>query len=107
MVYEDGTATQGIDVAVSLNGGTSFTLLTNLATGDLALEPRIAVGTGTGLGSVWVLYKDFSLPYGPLVAQGAAVALLLLSGTSGRGRLCRKRPMTAVLGTSSSAPRAR
>ena len=47
MVYEDGTATQGMDVAVSLNGGTSFSLLTNLAPGHFAVEPRIAVGTGT------------------------------------------------------------
>ena len=87
MVYEDGTATQGIDVAVSLNGGTSFTLLTNLATGDLALEPRIAVGTGTGLGSVWVLYKDFSLSYGPLVAQGAAVSGFYSFGDFGAGEI--------------------
>ena len=73
LAYADGSSSQGIDVAVSLDGGETFNLLTNLATGDSAVQPRIAVGSGTGLGSVWVLYKDFSLSYVPLVAQGAAV----------------------------------
>jgi uncharacterized repeat protein (TIGR01451 family) len=72
LAYADGSSS-GIDVAMSTNGGLQFTLLTNLATGDTALEPRIAVGSGAALGSVWVLYKDFSLPFAPLVAQGAAV----------------------------------
>lgn len=72
LAYVDSTFS-GIDVAVSANGGTSFALLTNLATGHFSLEPRIAVGSGSALGSVWVLYKDFSLAFAPLVAQGAAV----------------------------------
>jgi uncharacterized repeat protein (TIGR01451 family) len=78
LAYVDGSFS-GIDVAVSTNGGANFILmtnysngLTNLATGDFALQPRIAVG-GTNVGSVWVLYKDFSLAFSPLVAQGAAV----------------------------------
>jgi len=72
MAYADGNYS-GIDVAVSFNGGQSFTFLTNLATGDFALEPKIAVGQGAALGSVWVLYKDYSLPNAPLVVQGAEV----------------------------------
>ncbi len=80
LAYVDGAPQgSGIDVAVSTNGGANFILLTNyangltnLATGDFVLEPRIAVG-GTNVGSVWVMYKDFSLAFSPLVAQGAAV----------------------------------
>ncbi len=80
LAYVDGSPNgSGIDLAVSTNGGLNFTLmtnfskgLTNLATGDFVLEPRIAVG-GTNAGSVWVLYKDYSLAFSPLVAQGAAV----------------------------------
>ena len=80
LAYVDGAPNgSGIDVAVSTNGGANFILmtnfsngLTNLATGDFVLQPRIAVG-GTNVGSVWVLYKDFSLAFSPLVAQGAAV----------------------------------
>ena len=79
LAYADG-ASSGLDVAVSTNGGMNFTLLTNLATGDFVLEPRIAVGAGPAMGSVWVLYKDFSLAYAPLVVQGAAV-----SGTNAFG----------------------
>jgi len=82
LAYADGTPTLGIDVAVSTNGGINFSLLTNLATGDSTVLPRIAVGAGAGLGSVWVLYQDFSLSYFPLVAQGAAVTNL---GTNGVG----------------------
>ena len=71
----------GIDVAVSTNGGTNFSLLTNLATGHFVELPRIAVGTGAALGSAWVLYWDFSLAGYPLVAQGAAVAQTNAVGT--------------------------
>jgi uncharacterized repeat protein (TIGR01451 family) len=80
LAYVDGSPNgSGIDLAVSTNGGLNFILmtnfargLTNLGTGDFVLQPRIAVG-GTNAGSVWVLYKDFSLAFSPLVAQGAAV----------------------------------
>jgi len=82
LAYADG-AFSGIDVALSTNAGASFSFLTNLATGHFALEPRIAVGVGTNMigpgtnaGSVWVLYKDYSLAFSPLVAQGAAVTNL-------------------------------
>jgi uncharacterized repeat protein (TIGR01451 family) len=79
MAYADGNFS-GIDVAYSINGGLTFTFLTNLATGDFAVEPKIAVGQGAALGSVWVLYKDYSLANAPLVAQGAEV-----TNTSGFG----------------------
>ncbi|MGA2544444.1 MAG: hypothetical protein ABSG78_23080 [Verrucomicrobiota bacterium] len=89
LAYADG-ALSGIDVAASTNGGTNFNVmtnyangLTNLASGDYAFQPRIAVGTGTALGSVWVLYKDFSLAFNPLVAQGAAVTGTNAFGTFG------------------------
>jgi uncharacterized repeat protein (TIGR01451 family) len=86
LAYADGSYS-GIDVAVSTNGGKNFLLLTNLAKGHFAFEPRIAVGPGTNSapgtngiagtnGSVWVLYKDYSLAYAPLVAQGAVVTNL-------------------------------
>ena len=107
----------GIDVAVSTNGGTNFNLLTNLATGHFVELPRIAVGAGPGLGSVWVLYKDFSLAYDPAGgARGRGCEDQCLGvnvmGTNAvkafeRRRLCRARPMTAVLGTSSSARKGR
>ncbi len=64
-VYEGGIA-----VAVSTNFGASFTLLTNLAAADATDTPRIAAGPATAPGSVWVVYKDYSQPSTPLVAQG-------------------------------------
>ena len=83
LAYADAGTSLGIDVATSTNGGKSFTLLTNLATGDYAFEPKIAVGPGGALGSVWVLYKDFNQAYSPLVAQGAAVTASNVFGAFG------------------------
>ena len=57
-------------VSTTNSGLNPFTFLTNLATGDFALEPKIAVGQGAALGSVWVLYKDYSLANAPLRGAG-------------------------------------
>jgi uncharacterized repeat protein (TIGR01451 family) len=107
LAYVDGPfssgygGTGGIDVAVSTNGGTNFNLVTNLATGDFVELPRIAVGTGPALGSVWVLYKDFNLARTPLVAQGAAVAQTnaLGSGVMGTNAVGVFEAMEIVPGT--------
>jgi uncharacterized repeat protein (TIGR01451 family) len=72
-VISNGTFS-GVQVDYSTNGGMSFVTLTNLATGDTVLEPpRIAVGSGAALGSLWVTYKDQSLVASPVVAQGMQV----------------------------------
>jgi len=64
------SAFQGVAIAISTNYGANFTLLTNLAAADTTLTPRIAAGPASAPGSVWVVYKDFSQPSDPLVAQG-------------------------------------
>lgn len=78
----------GIAVAVSTNGGKSFFALTNLATNDATDQPRIAAGVvaGTNIGSVWLVYKDYSLFSNnvstPLVVQGLQTTNI---GTNGIG----------------------
>ncbi|MGA3179041.1 MAG: hypothetical protein ABSF38_01715 [Verrucomicrobiota bacterium] len=83
LAYADNSS--GTDVAFSTNGGQSFTLLTNLATGDNTIEQRIAVGSGPALGSLWVLYYDYRLISigSPLVAQGVQVNGLTNFGSFG------------------------
>ncbi len=61
---------EGVAVAISTNFGASFTLLTNLAAADATDTPRIVAGPSTAPGSVWLVYKDYSQPSAPLVAQG-------------------------------------
>jgi uncharacterized repeat protein (TIGR01451 family) len=61
---------EGVSVAISTNFGASFTLLTNLAAADATETPRIVAGPATAPGSVWVVYKDYSQPSTPLMAQG-------------------------------------
>jgi uncharacterized repeat protein (TIGR01451 family) len=73
----------GIDLAVSTNGGANFTLLTNLATNDTTVQPRIAVGSDATNGSLWVVYKDYNLANQPVVAQGVPVTGLGAFGAFG------------------------
>ncbi|HZM04037.1 MAG TPA: hypothetical protein VFC44_13585 [Candidatus Saccharimonadales bacterium] len=62
---------EGIAIAVSTNGGNSFTAVTNLAPNDSTDQPRLTSPfAGDGAGSVWLVYKDYSLPNFPLVVQG-------------------------------------
>jgi uncharacterized repeat protein (TIGR01451 family) len=111
LAYVDGFF-MGTDLAVSTNGGVSFNLVTNLASTNTTLEPRIAVGSGStnGIalgssptngngatnGSLWVFYKDYSLAYSPLVAQGVPVTGL---GSIGSFRLS---PMEFVPGSTNN-----
>ncbi|HEY3856002.1 MAG TPA: hypothetical protein VGO67_16560 [Verrucomicrobiae bacterium] len=61
---------EGIAVAVSTNGGVTFTQLAKLSSSDATETPRIAAGPASVPGSVWLVYKDYSLPGTPLVAHG-------------------------------------
>ncbi|MGA2177628.1 MAG: hypothetical protein ABSH38_21850 [Verrucomicrobiota bacterium] len=62
---------EGVAVVISTNGGKSFTALTNLAALDSTDTPRITTpALGAAAGSVWVVYKDYTLPNTPLVMQG-------------------------------------
>jgi len=58
---------EGVAIAISTNLGATFTALTNLVAADATETPRLTAGPD---GSVWVVYKDYSLPSSPLVAQG-------------------------------------
>jgi uncharacterized repeat protein (TIGR01451 family) len=88
LAYAD-TVNLGTDIAISTNGGQSFNLLTNLATSHFTAETRIAVGSGSAVGSVWVLYHDYSISSSPLVAQGAAVLAFNSVGTFGAPELVK------------------
>jgi uncharacterized repeat protein (TIGR01451 family) len=61
---------QGVAIALSTNFGASFMPLTFLASADATEAPRIAGGPATDPGTAWVVYKDYSLPGTPLMAQG-------------------------------------
>jgi len=74
---------EGVAVAVSTNSGKSFSFLTNLASADATATPCIATGPATAPGSVWVVYKDYSLPSTPLVAQGLLATNLGASSAFG------------------------
>jgi hypothetical protein len=67
-------------VAVSINGGITFSHLETLGVG-IADQPTVAVGPIIdGTSSVWVTYKDFGVGGDPLVVQGAEVAGLGIVG---------------------------
>ncbi len=61
---------EGVAVMVSTNGGVNFVPLANLSSSDATETPRIAAGPASAPGSVWLVYKDYSLPGTPLVANG-------------------------------------
>ena len=84
----------GVAVVVSTNAGKTFMPLALLAPNDVADTPRITAGPPTN-GSVWIVYKDYSLPSTPLVAQGlqpsglgtnaAFQAIMLIPGSAAGG----------------------
>jgi uncharacterized repeat protein (TIGR01451 family) len=75
---------EGVAVAMSTNGGRTFTLVTNLAPLDATDQPRItAPFAGTAAGSVWVIYKDYTSAGTPLQVQGALATGLGTNGTFG------------------------
>ncbi|MGA2174351.1 MAG: hypothetical protein ABSH38_05130 [Verrucomicrobiota bacterium] len=61
---------EGVAVAISTNNGKNFSALTNLAAADATDTPRIATGPNGSNASVWVVYKDYTLPGMPLVVEG-------------------------------------
>jgi len=62
----------GVAIAVSTNGGQTFSSLTNLAALDVTDQPRITSPiAGTAAGSVWVVYKDYTTVNAPLQVQAA------------------------------------
>ncbi len=70
VAYQPATF-EGVAVAVSTNGGVNFTAVTNLAPFDATDLPKItSPPSGAGVGSVWLVYKDYTLANTPLVAQG-------------------------------------
>jgi uncharacterized repeat protein (TIGR01451 family) len=77
---------QGIAVLYSTNGGTNFFALTNLVPNDVTDQPRITAGlAGTPTNSVWLVYKDYSLPNTPLVAQGLTTTNIGAAGIGAFG----------------------
>ena len=75
---------EGVAVIVSTNGGSTFTALTNLAAFDSTDTPRItAPAGGVAAGTVWVVYKDYSMVGTPLVAQGLQSTNLGTNGVFG------------------------
>ncbi len=105
LAYEPAN-NQGIAVAFSTNGGQTFFALTNLVPNDVTDQPRIAAGVagtnvGPNIGSVWLVYKDYSLFGTPLVAQGLQtinVATNVSSPVPGLGS-----NVTDLIGTNSIA----
>jgi uncharacterized repeat protein (TIGR01451 family) len=63
---------EGVAVAMSTNGGSTFAPVTNLAALDATDQPRItAPFAGAAAGSVWVVYKDYTSAGTPLQVQAA------------------------------------
>jgi len=76
---------EGVAVALSTNGGQTFTLVTNLAALDSTDQPRLtAPFAGDAAGSVWVMYKDYTSSGTPLQVQGALSTGLGTNGTFGQ-----------------------
>jgi len=75
LVYLKTAGPSGIVVTISTDGGQSFRHLATLAVQDAVDQPTVATGCAEGCasGSVWVTYRNASLPNAPVVAQGAAV----------------------------------
>jgi subtilisin-like proprotein convertase family protein len=69
---------KAIIVLLSTNGGYSFTLLATLASNHNLDKPTLVTGcgVGSGLGTVWVTYKDFTLAGTPVVVVSAVVTNL-------------------------------
>ncbi|HEX3719578.1 MAG TPA: hypothetical protein VH595_16615 [Verrucomicrobiae bacterium] len=62
---------EGVVVALSTNNGQTFGVLTNLAAQDSTDQPKITTPpSGVAAGTVWVVYKDYSMAGTPLVVQG-------------------------------------
>jgi uncharacterized repeat protein (TIGR01451 family) len=62
---------EGVAVAVSTNGGQTFAPLITLVASDSTDTPRItSPSSGAAAGSLWVVYKDYTLGDTPLVVQG-------------------------------------
>jgi uncharacterized repeat protein (TIGR01451 family) len=75
---------EGVAVALSTNGGQTFTLVTNLAPLDSTDQPRITAPIGgVAGGSVWVMYKDYTTASTPLQVQGALSTGLGTNGIFG------------------------
>jgi uncharacterized repeat protein (TIGR01451 family) len=75
---------EGIAIAVSTNGGANFTALTNLVALHSTDQPRLTTPIGgSGAGSLWVVYKDYTLPNTPLVVQGLQSTGLGTNGAFG------------------------
>jgi len=75
---------EGVAVALSTNGGQTFTLVTNLAPLDSTDQPRITAPiAGAAAGSTWVMYKDYTTSGTPLQVQGALATGLGTNGIFG------------------------
>ena len=75
---------EGVAVAVSTNSGKTFTLLTNLVVQDATDQPRLtSAAMGSGVGALWLVYKDYSVANSPLVVQGLRSAGLGSNGSFG------------------------
>jgi uncharacterized repeat protein (TIGR01451 family) len=75
---------EGVAVVVSTNGGQTFAPLTNLVASDSTDTPRLtSPALGAAAGSVWLVYKDYTLAGTPLVAQGMQSTGLGTNGAFG------------------------
>jgi len=72
---------EGVAVALSTNGGSSFAAFTNLAALDVTDQPRLATpASGAAAGSLWIVYNDYTTTNTPLQVQG-----LLSTGLGANG----------------------
>jgi uncharacterized repeat protein (TIGR01451 family) len=75
---------EGVAIAVSTNGGQTFDAVTNLAALDATDQPRITAPlAGALVGSVWVVYKDYTTANTPLQVQAALSTGLGTNGSFG------------------------
>jgi uncharacterized repeat protein (TIGR01451 family) len=75
---------EGVAIALSTNGGRSFSPLTNLAALDVTDQPRLATPpSGAAAGSLWVVYKDYTSANTPLQVQGLLSTGLGTNGAFG------------------------
>ena len=79
-------AGEGVAVIISTNNGQTFRPFTNLVSSDSTDTPRLISPPGAAAGSLWLVYKDYTLGQTPLVVQGLQSTGLGLSGAFSFGQ---------------------
>jgi len=87
LAYQPDTF-EGVAIALSTNGGQSFSSLTNLAPYDGTDQPRITAPlAGAAAGSVWVVYQDYTTANTPLLVQALLSTAPGVVGTFGPAQI--------------------